>query len=318
MTMLGRKPDIKKNYKTMIGVVLLAFLLWFMVKMNSTYEHEYNVPIRYVNLDEDRIFQQKQSATARVEFVGKGKDLLRLSFYDISYEIDLSGVRSKTQLDLSEHPEYVKYPTDLDLSVKSIIRPRVLEIVLEEKIDKKLPVYVNYELETPPGYILVDVNPNPDSILVTGPKSMFSQLDSIPTENREFKAEMKLIQEPFSIKKSENYYAEYQPDFVEVSFDIQRLAEKEIENVPVTVINTPNDFQVIPLPSAATVYVKGGEKILADLNASDFEIQINFKKVWEPKIQSFKANLITDADILYMETQPPEFELIVQKEKSGN
>ncbi len=49
-----KRQDLKNNYKTIIGVTLLAFLLWFMVKMNNTYEYDLKVPIRFVNVDEDK------------------------------------------------------------------------------------------------------------------------------------------------------------------------------------------------------------------------------------------------------------------------
>jgi hypothetical protein len=74
---------------------------------------------------------------------------------------------------------------------------------------------------------------------------------------------------------------------------------------------------VVPLPSTANIYMKGGEKILADLGMQDFQIVIDFQKVWRPGVQRVKADLVTDVEILYMETRPPLFELIVQKKRAN-
>ena len=142
-----KTSSFRKNYKSIIGVILLAFLLWFMVKMNRVYEYAMNIPIRFVNLDENKIFRQPQVKTVRVEFIGKGKDLIRLHFYKAYYEIDLSGSPLHFEMDLSEHPEYVNFPEALDVRVKSIIRPRTISVDLDEKMVKKLPVEVKYELE---------------------------------------------------------------------------------------------------------------------------------------------------------------------------
>lgn len=314
--MLINTENFKKNYKTIIGVTLLAFLLWFMVKMDKVYEYTIDIPIQYVNLDTSRVFKRPQSANVRVEFTGKGKDMLRLPFYHIRYEIDLSDAPYHTELDLSQHPEYVRYPGELNVKVKSVIRPRILVIDLDKKVTKKLPVKVQYELDTPPGYILVGVKKKPDSVQVTGPAEMFKTLKELVTEKRTFSQVSQAFWESFSLQKIPDYYAQYQPPQIEVFFDVQRLAEKELMGVPVTVINVPKGVQVIPLPSEAALYIKGGEKILAELSEKDFQIIIDFKKDWRPGMQKVKATIQTSGNVLYMETHPPEFELIVQKKHS--
>ncbi len=311
------KPQkIKADYKSVIGVMTLAFLLWFMVKMNKVYDHSIEIPIKFVNLDEDKIFKVLPDQKVHVEFTGKGIDLFRISFYKIFYQIDLSGVPLHSEFDLSEHPEYVDLPAEFDISVKSIVRPREITLDLDRKVVQKLPVRVDYELLEPAHYILVDVSPKPDSIVVTGPAEMFNNVKEIFTEKKSFSEPSRAFVEEMKIQQLENYYALYEPNHVEVNFDIQRLAEKQVLDVPVTVINKPASLQVIPLPSMAVIYIKGGEKMLADLNADDFQIVIDFGKIWRPGLQKVKADLKTDANIVYMETRPPLFELIVQKKSS--
>jgi len=310
-------PNFRKNYRAILGVMLLAFLLWFMVKMNRTYEYSIDVPIEFANLDQDKIFKYRSDQTARVEFLGKGMDLLRLRFFGIYYQVDLSGAPKYLEFNPPDHIEYVNFPRELAVSVKSILRPRTLTIELDRKMQKKLPIMVGYEMVEPPGKILVDVRPDPDSVLVTGPAEMFAKINRIETEKRSFEAPQKPFTEVFKIHESEEYFAVYSPDQVKVTFDLQRLAEKEVLQVPVTVINKPENYQVIPLPSTANIYVKGGEKILADLGMQDFQILIDFQKVWSPGIQRVKADIETNANVLHIETRPPLFELIVQKKRSN-
>ncbi len=308
---------LRKDYRSIAGVTLLAFILWFMVKMNKVYEYDLDIPIEYENLAQDRIFKYPSRDYVHLEFVGKGLDLLRLHFYHVNYTIDLSGITHYTELDLSEHPEYVNYPRELEVSVKSVLRPRTLVIEIDRKIQKKLPVSVDYELDEPPGMILVGVDPEPDSVMVTGPAELFQKISKVQTEKKTFTETRKPFTEPFDIVSTTDYYSIFDPSQVRVHFNIQRLAEKEILDVPVSVVNKPANLEVIPLPSSANIYVKGGEKILADLGIQDFQIIIDFRKVWSPGVQKVKADLKTDADVVYMETRPPFFELIVQKKK-GN
>jgi YbbR domain-containing protein len=311
-----RKPQIRKNYKPMIGMFVLAFLLWFMVKMNRVYEYSKEIPIQFANLDPDKIFMKPLDEDAVVEFTGKGIDLLRLNFYDVNYRIDLSGAPEHSEFDLSQHPEYVNFPAELEVQVKSILRPRTIPLDFDEKVSRKIPVLVDYELAEPAGHILVDVNPEPDSVLVTGPERMFEDIQQIFTEKKRFEEPSKAFTEEFAVRELQNYYAQYDPEKVEVTFNIQRLAEKVIEDVPVTIVNKPGNLQVIPLPSNADIYVKGGEKILAELDLKDFEIVIDFRRGWRPGVTKVRADLKTQADVLYMESRPPLFELVVQKKSS--
>lgn len=309
--------NIRKNYKAVLGVTLLAFLLWFMVKMNRVYEYSIDVPIEFANLDQDMIFKYPYAHSAHVEFLGKGMDLVRLRYFKINYRIDLSGAPKILEFNPPDHPEYVNFPRELDVSVKSVLRPRSLVIELDKKMQRMLPVEVGYKVVEPPGMILVDVETVPDSVLVTGPAEMFSKINQIETENKLFEEPLKPFDEIFLIRESEEYFAAYEPAQVKVTFNIQRLAEKEVLDVPVTVINKPANYQVIPLPSTANIYVKGGEKILAELSMQDFQILIDFNKVWRPGIQRVKADLKTDAQVVHIETRPPVFELIVQKQRSN-
>ncbi len=308
--MIGSK--FKQNYKTIIGVTLLAFFLWLMVKMNQVYDYAIDIAIRYTNIDPDKILKYPQVDTVRVEFTGKGKDLIRLHFYHLYYQIDLSHAPLHLELDLTEHHEYVS-SVGLNVKVKSIVRPRLLVIELDKKVTRKLPVVVKYKLDTPPGYLLMGVKAEPDSVEVTGPAEMFKKIKAIETETKEFKDVDQPLTEEFKIRQTTEYYSFIRPKKIKVFFDVQRLAEKNIPDVPVEVINVPPNLAVVPLPSTAVLYVKGGEKVLANLTAKDFRIVIDFKRLWRPIKGKVKADLITRANVLYMESHPPEFELIVRK-----
>lgn len=310
-------PQLKKNYKSIIAVSFLAFLLWFMVKMGKEYVYSFEIPIKFVNLDTDKIFKEPYREKVEVEFTGQGIDLLRMNFYNIYYQIDLSDVQMHTEFDLSEHPEYVNLPSELNVSVRSIKRPRTISLDFDRKIIKKLPVAVRYDLTEPPHHILVNVSAKPESVLVTGPAQMFRKVHEIFTEKKSFMEPSKAFTQVMKISEDKSYFAEYDPTQVKVTFEVQRLAEKEIWDVPVNVINKPASLQVIALPSTAVIYVKGGEKVLANLDVSDFKIVIDFGKNWQPGIEKYKADLETNANVIYMETRPPLFELIVQK-KSTN
>ncbi|RMF56355.1 MAG: hypothetical protein D6748_13705 [Calditrichaeota bacterium] len=304
-----------KEVRTRLVVIILALIFWLVVKMNKQYDYAVNIPLHIINTNQVMCLKYPIPAKVRVEFTGRGIDLLRLSLYDTYYEVDISDVGKNMVLDFSQHPEYVKIPDELKVSVRSILRPHQINFELDECRSKYVPVQFSPQIRTVAGFTLVDVIPTPDSILVNGPASFVDTLHTLHLIEKDYQEVDKPFREILPIRKYTEFHCEYHPEKVEVFFDVQRLAEKEIRDVPVNIINVPKTLEVVPLPSLVRLYVKGGEKVLADATAKDFQVEIDFSRDWHPGTTRVKAHIKTDLKVMYMESYPAEFELIVQKKK---
>ena len=305
--------DNKKNYKAMVAVTLLAIFLWFMVKMSKKYDYAIDVPLRIVNSSPEYCLKYPVPDTVKVEFTGTGDALFRLQFYPVVYQIDLSDVKDRIVMDITQHPEYVRFPEDLTVMVKSIIRPQQIVFEMDRCQEKRVTVRPVYQVKTEPGFTLVAVELKPDTVRVRGPSSYVDTLRWVYTA-RVVENDARLsFTRNVSIQKSGQFLAEYDPERVDIHFDIQRLAEKEITNVPVEVIHVPSWLEVIPLPSFVTLYIKGGEKILANARARDFRVIIDFRRDWKGEGVKIPARIETDLNILYVESRPTQFELFVQR-----
>ncbi|MFQ5584821.1 MAG: hypothetical protein ACE5GL_10335 [Calditrichia bacterium] len=301
------------DYRTAIVVVSLSFFLWLVVKMNRAYDYAYDIPLKIVNDNPGKCLKYPVPETVTVEFRGTGWELLWLNFRNVICEINLSDVQDKMLINLSEHPEFVRFPEGVSVPVKSIIRPQQLVVELDDLAEKIVPLQPNYQLVTTPGYTLISVVPRPDSIGVLGPATYVDTLSHILTKMRKFKDVMYPFETEFEVKKNTEFFANYIPEKLKVAFDVQPLAEKELNNVPVEVINVPAGYDVVPLPSYAKIYMKGGEKILANASVDHFKIIINFRRDWRQGVGQVPAEIKTDLKLLYVETRPAQFELIVQK-----
>lgn len=308
--MISKAPG--KDYKTIIIIVAFAFFLWLVVRMNKTYDHAYNIPLRVVNNNPVKVLMYPVPNSVRVEFVGRGVDLMRLQFYDIVYEVDISDVQDNILINLTEHPEFVHFPEDIKVPVKSIIRPQQILFQLDDLSEKVVPVTIKANVNTEQGFSLISSESVPDSIRIRGPASFVDTLSHIETKTKAFKNVNLSFSEEFEIKTNYEFYANYLPEKVKVNFDIQRLAEKELSNVPVEVTNVPDKFEVVPLPSFVKLYIKGGERILANSTKEDFHVVINFDQNWRQNSNKIPATIHTDLNIMYVESRPAQFELIVQ------
>ena len=312
--MISKAPS--REYKTIIIIVAFAFFLWLVVRMNKIYDHAYNIPLKVINNNPVKCLKYPVPNMVRVEFVGRGVDLMRLQFYDIVYEVDISDVEDKITINLTEHPEFVHFPEDITVPVKSIIRPQQILFQLDDLREKVVPLKIEADIKTESGFSLIESESVPDSIRVRGPASFVDTLQQIETIPKKFKNVSLSFSEEFEIEKNHEFYANYLPEKVKVNFDVQRLAEKELTNIPVEVINVPKQFDVVPLPSFVKLYIKGGEKILANAEKKDFQVVIDFKRDWHQNSNKIPATIRTDLNVIYVESRPSQFELIVQNKNS--
>ncbi len=302
----------KKDYKTILAVVAISFVLWFMVKMSQVYEYAYEVPLEIVNSNPQSCLKYPVPQKVKVVFSGKGENLFRVQFSELSYQVDLSDVRQRMVLRLVDHPEYVQLPAGAGVTVKSILRPQEVVFELETCHEKSVPVKPNYRVTTDLGFILVGVTAQPETVLVKGAYSYVDTLQAVTTAPVIRKKASLPFTETVPVHGNPTYWAHYDPATVELFFDIQRIAEREIKGVTVKVINVPDNLDVVPLPSFVTLYIKGGEKILANARPEDFEVVIDFRRDYQGEGVKIPASIHTRLNLLYAESRPSTFELVVK------
>ncbi len=302
----------KRDYKTIVAVVTIATILWFMVKMSNTYEYSYEIPLQILNTNPQICLKYPVPENVKVVFSGKGENLFRLQFSELAYQVDLSDVKRKMVLRLVDHPEYVQLPVGANVEVKSILRPQEVVFELETCRQKTVPVNPNYQVTTDLGFILVGVQAKPDTVLVRGGHSYVDTLKYVTTTLVKREKASLPFSEVVAVQGNPTYWAVYNPATVELFFDIQRIAEREIKGVNVKVINVPRNLEAVPLPSFVTLYIKGGEKILANAKPEDFEVVIDFRREYKGPGVKIPASIKSNLDLLYAESRPSTFELVVK------
>jgi YbbR domain-containing protein len=305
--------DEKNSIGVKLVIVFLAILFWLTVKMNQTYDYAISVPLKIINNNPNTWLKNPPPSEVLVEFRGTGMDLVRLRFFNISYTLDISGELEGLKFNLVEHREYVRLPDNLSVNVKSIISPIEIDLEIDQRLERKIPVRVLAEVTTEPGFILLRTKSTPDSVTIVGPASSIDTLTYIYTEKSKYEEVDLPFYARFKIQKYPHFFAEYQPEYVNVFFDVQRLAEVELKNVPIKVLNAPDFYDVVLLPSKVRVIAKGGEKELAFLKEDTIAVVFDFNKDWMPGNRKVIPKLKTDLNILSYEIIPSKVEVTLQK-----
>ena len=154
--------------------VLIAVVLWFTLSLGETYPDTLEIPTQVVNLPDDVALSERLPETIQVQVRGEGIELFRLRFDPPAIQID------GQQDEVSLEDQVLELPKGVELDG---ISPRVLRLRKEPRQAKRIPIVFNGRIEPATTFdLLHPPRLDPDSILVSGARSIIARLDAWPTE----------------------------------------------------------------------------------------------------------------------------------------
>ena len=117
----------------------------------------------------------------------------------------------------------------------------------------------------------------PDSVVVYGPLSELKKRASIQTEN----IKLNNLSDKITLKvELQNIQGiTYEDNNASVTVDVQRIVDRNIDNIQVSVIDVPMDREVVLLPNKISINVRGGIDILGRLTSDQFKAYVNYRDV---------------------------------------
>lgn len=226
-------------------------------------------------------------ASVRVRVSGRGKDLLRLS--PAAYLLKLKvpeDVVAAGQGTVRLLPSMVQYRgvgvEELAVEIDRVIEPEELSIELDRRIQRQVAVKPAVRVEIAESYVLVGgIRLEPDRVQVSGPRSKVRTIEAIPTDSlvvREVNAD---LERELALIAPRGFRVKIAPERVRLLLDVQELAEFDIANVPVKVLNKGSE-QVQTEPSRVNVRVRGGADVIGAMDSGrDMGLYVDFRE-WKP------------------------------------
>ncbi len=262
------------------GALVLALILWFHAVTEQLYQMEIEVrllvedPPTGDGSEDAMMVASEIPSTTRVLVTGRGKDLLQLDNDAFVLRVKAEGNTRTYRLT----PDQIeKRATDLDVQISEILEPKEIEITLDRRMEREIPVRSGLRLEVAEAHIQVGpVETDPLSVRVIGPVGQVEGLDYIMTDSMVLGDIREEVDFELSLRHPEHTRLVLDPDKVHIRADIQILAENELSGVPIRVRNAGN-AQLRPDPAVVRVKVRGGVDVIAKLDpAKDIELYVDF------------------------------------------
>ena len=164
----------------LISFITFSFIIWFFKKFSKEYQEEIKMKIEVVDVPQSYIISSISDPVLNLNLKATGFQFLYYYFLDNSIKISFQKARySKNVGYLEIASEFNKLQEQLfrDTQILSFF-PRNIKINYQPEFSKKIPVvHPNFNLDV--GYSITALNLVPDSVKVTGPKDLLSDVHQV-------------------------------------------------------------------------------------------------------------------------------------------
>lgn len=295
------------NNKTLLKIlsILIALGMWVMVVSGHEETKEMTVPVRLINIPQGKV-AISDFPNVSINIKGAARLMQSLTNSDVLLDIDVSGFTDGQSIRRILTSDF-KTPLGLEVSD---VNPSELRITLDNITAKEVRVLPSIIGEVKQGYMVESITLKPNSVTVTGAKTVISQLENISTmpinlsERNENFVQNVLLKEYDGVTKMH-------PSSVEVRVKLrENMIEHEFTNVPVECMNLKSNLMVSNTPSISYVKARGREDIIDTfLDTVTFVTDcshINGPGTYKGSV-AYRTNLIVD--ILNLEPQTINIEI---------
>lgn len=264
---------LREDRAILIICIGIALVFWLLVKLSQSYTTVKRLKLNF-SIPEDRAFVSAPPGNVNAELEGQGWDLMFEFFagreinlfYDLTQGENLALSRSQLRADIQEE-------ISSDIRVIEVNFDQI-NLSLEEKVSKAVPVVLNSEITFDPEYRLRgSIELQPDSVMITGPASQVNLINRWGTDSLILQ-NLRSSQTKMANLKAPSPEITLNTAQVEVSIPVEQYTEKSLF-VPLTVRNLPEKDSLKIFPQRIKVTCVVGLSQYNEVESDDFTLEID-------------------------------------------
>jgi hypothetical protein len=268
---------VRKKLNIFIASVIFAIILWGSISLSDIFYTNVDVKLTLTNLPSGYTTGSPLPEKIQLRVKGQGWRLVSINVGpETEFRVSVGGDSGRQNINLYDYLESNRWLLS-DVEIINI-SPDSIRFFIERIITKKLPVISGLDLEFKPGYGLAsDIIFKPDSVLVSGPLSLLKNMTGIKTGDKLLTALDSRTETEVNLPWMNGF--NYNANLIEVILDIQRIVDKQFENISVDVIDIPPRKEVVLLPNKIGFNVRGGIEILGKLKPDQFRAYVRYQSL---------------------------------------
>ncbi len=302
---------MKKNLHIIIISVLFSIILWGSISLSNDYYAIVNLPIKLVDFPSGYATGSPLPDQISIKLKGKGWKLIGVNLSSESdFVVPVGRTTGKRNISLYNYRAENQW---LSSDVEVIdINPDTVSFFVEKVQNKELPITSNLAFDFKAGYGLASpIEIKPDSTEVYGPGSYLKKLNVIPTEDLKFSNLDDKVVKQVPLKNIQGMT--YTNSIVTIYLDVQKIVDKNIDNLPVQVVDVPKDRDVLLLPNKISIAIRGGIDLIGKMSTDQFKAHVNYRDVVIDTLGSVVPQIVLPPNTTLLYTKPERLRYIIKK-----
>lgn len=308
----------KRKVKLFLVFLLGSSMAWFFGHLAGHYDSRATFDVNYGDPPDSLLLKNVSKKHIDVRLNASGFQLLLFGLKHKSIYIDLSSLENvdgKYYVAPNSYRDQIEKQLSNYITILGMDRDTMF-FDFQKLLKKKLAVKSNVDIVPGQHYLLdKDWKLIPDSISVLGPKDEILGLEQIETKN-------------FTLSPSRPHFSEevdlqlfnglgnttYSHRKVRIVGEIFKFSERIIQ-VPINVINVPQDMVVRIFPEMASILCRDRLDVLKELQGSDFDVSADYGQLTGDGNNIMKLKLTKSPDsinVVQLKDDTVEFILMKQ------
>lgn len=277
-----RRPRFKKaSAKTFSFFLIFSAVVWVLVQFSKTYTQLIEIPVNYINAPLDKSISDERPDHVDLQLQDNGFSIYYFKIFNPKLDIDLSKAREtndKLVYTLQNHLSEIEQQLNVDFENSLIVQEEIV-VPFQFKKEKMLKVEPRIEVSYAVGFSAVNpVELRPDSVKVSGPEQIIDSIETVHTESIRLNKVNQDLNGSVKIDTTGLGVLSFYENSVKYFQKVEKFTEGSAE-IPVEVINVPEDLNLAYFPKSVIVYYQVNLKQFESVSAADFRVVCNYKDV---------------------------------------
>ncbi|NPD92949.1 YbbR-like domain-containing protein [Xylanibacter muris] len=270
-----------KEFLIFLFFLSLSGIFWLMMTLNETYEKEFKLPVRIINIPNNVVLTSDATDTVKLTLHDKGLALIRYMYGKELRTLKINfkpysrnnGVVQLTAADI-QRIVYQQLPASTRITA---IKPDKLDFYYNYGLCKRVPLRWSGRVIPEHLYFISHIKYWPDSISVYAPKEKLDSINYVYTEPLNYANFRDTLIVNCNLQKQKG--VKMVPDRVKIGFYTDVLTEESISDIPIVGINMPEGKTLRTFPSKVTVSFVTGVSQFRKLRPSDFRVVVDYRDI---------------------------------------
>ena len=292
---------------------MLSAVLWISLNLNQTYEIEKTVPVKF-NINKPYAVSGNIPLNLDVKFRGVGWNLIRLfTSFNLEFTYDINAKKKDQFVVVTK--EFLDNNMGLSQNLQITgVYPETLYVTIDNYEEKYVKLHPNLQIDCMEGYQVVG-RPilEPDSIKIGGAFEILKTLNYFNTRSIKFENVNAGITRKINVSDSLSNILWFSQNEIDLKIEIEPTAEKEFSNIEIKVTELPDDKEVLLIPQAVSIQLKGGVNQLAKIEPGSITARIDFRKVLSDSTGSLTPVFDIPPGCTVISVKPETIQYVIKK-----